>query len=73
MFLSSSWFLLKFLANFDYEFPSFHLTYESCDPMTGIRVGRTFFTTNLQRIFLDRNDIEKLEFTFKSIAYEEVI
>jgi len=40
--------------------------------MTGIRLGRTYFLYNLQQIIMDRNDVDKLEYKFKSIAYEEV-
>jgi hypothetical protein len=46
------------------------LTYENFDPITAIRIGRTFFLTNLQKSYLDYNDSQSLEYMNSSIYYD---
>ena len=43
-------------TTFDFKVPAFHMTYENMDPVTGIRIGRTFFLYNLQETYLDLNN-----------------
>jgi len=46
------------------------LTYENFDPITGIRIGRTFILTNLQKLYLDYNDSQSLEYMNSSTYYD---
>jgi hypothetical protein len=46
------------------------MTYENFDPVTGIRVCRTFFLTNMQKLYKDYNLTHDIE-TFWSKAYVE--
>ncbi len=50
--------------------PSFHLTYENFDAITGIRIGRTFITSSLQKQFLKINEDELFSY-FQSSIYNE--
>ncbi len=61
-----------FKMTYDFKFPSFHLTYENMDPITGIRICRTVFLYNLQKKYLDVNE-ENFQYDFiPTKAYNEV-
>jgi hypothetical protein len=58
------------LVLFDKKFPGFHMTYENFDPSTGVRVCRTFFLSNMQKLYKHYNVTQDIE-TFNSKGYDE--
>lgn len=46
------------------------MIYENYDPITGIRIGRSFFTTSFQKLFLKHNEEELFSY-FESAIYKE--
>jgi hypothetical protein len=58
------------LVLYTQKFPAFHMTYENFDPVTGIRVCRTFFLTNMQKLYRNYNITQTIE-TYTSKAYDD--
>ena len=63
-------FFFIFLDCFDFKTPAFHFTYENFDAVTGIRIGRTYITTSLQKKFLMIDEDELFNY-FESAIYNE--
>lgn len=58
-------------TEYDYMTPSFYFLYENLDPITGIRLGRTYFLYNLMKEYCFYNETNETK-VFQSKVYEEV-
>ena len=55
----------------DINTPPMHYIYENFDPTTGIRIGRTYFLTNLQKLYPYFNDINEIEYS-ENKTYKDI-